>query len=58
MYSKRHEIEAIIEDLIENTILDAFAGTFSSSVECEEALSILIEHLEEIDPKVLKSLFD
>lgn len=58
MYSKRHEIEAIVEDLVENTIMDAFAGSFSSTKECEEALTILIEKLEEIDIKVLKSLFD
>jgi hypothetical protein len=34
MYSKQHEIEAIVEDLIENTIMELFADSFSSKKEC------------------------
>jgi HJR/Mrr/RecB family endonuclease len=58
MYSKQNEIEAIVEDLIENTILELFADTLSSKKECEVALELLIEKLEELDPKVFKAYFD
>ena len=58
MYSKQNEIEAIVEDLIENTILELFADSLSSKKECEVALEVLIENLEELDPKVFKSFFD
>ena len=58
MYSKQHEIEAIIEDLIENTILELFASSFSSKKECEIALELLISNLEEIDTKGFRAFFD
>jgi hypothetical protein len=58
MYSKQNEIEAIIEDLIENTIMELFADSFSSKKECEVALELLISKLEEFDPKVFKTFFD
>ncbi len=58
MYSKQNEIEAIVEDLIENTILELFADSFSSKKECEVALEILITKLEEIDTKTFKDYFD
>ena len=58
MYSKQNEIEAIVEDLIENTIMELFADSFSSKKECEAALEILISKLEEFDPKVFKTFFD
>lgn len=58
MYSKQNEIEAIVEDLIENTIIELFADSLSSKKECEVALELLIEKLEDLDPKVFKSLFD
>ena len=58
MYSKQNEIEAIVEDLIENTILELFADSFSSKKECEVALEILITKLEEIDTKTFKNYFD
>jgi hypothetical protein len=58
MYSKQNEIEAIVEDLIENTILELFADSLSSRKECEVALELLIEKLEELDPKVFKAYFD
>lgn len=58
MYSKQNEIEAIVEDLIENTIIELFADSFSSKKECEVALEILISKLEEFDTKVFKSFFD
>ena len=58
MYSKQNEIEAIVEDLIENTILELFADSLSSKKECEVALEILIDKLEELDPKVFKNMFE
>lgn len=58
MYSKQNEIEAIVEDLIENTILELFADSFSCKKECEVALEILITKLEEIDTKTFKNYFD
>ncbi len=58
MYSKHNEIEAIVEDLIDNNIMELFADTFSSKKECEIALEMLISKLEEIDTKVFKSYFE
>lgn len=57
-YSKQHEIEAIVEDLIENTIVEVFSSSFSSKKECEIALDILKEKLDEFDSDVFESLFD
>jgi hypothetical protein len=58
MYSKQNEIEAIVEDLIENTIMELFADSFSSKKECELAMEVLISKLEEVDPRVFKTFFD
>lgn len=58
MYSKQHEIEAVIEDLIENTIVNVFGDSFSSVKECEVAFEILQTKLEEFDVSVFKNLFD
>lgn len=58
MYSKQNEIEAIVEDLIENTIMELFADSFSSKKECELAMEVLISKLEEFDPRVFKTFFD
>jgi hypothetical protein len=58
MYSKQNEIEAIVEDLIENTIMELFADSFSSKKECELALEMLIFKLEEVDLKIFKTFFD
>lgn len=58
MYSKQNEIEAIVEDLIENTVLELFADSFSSKKDCEMALEVLITKLEEVDPKIFKNYFD
>ena len=58
MYSKQNEIEAIIEDLIENTVMDLFADNFSSKKECEIALEMLISKLEDFDTNSFKAFFD
>jgi hypothetical protein len=57
MSSKQHEIEAIVEDLIENTIFDLFADSFSTVKECEVALEILKHKLEEVEPSTFKEFF-
>jgi hypothetical protein len=58
MYSKHNEVEAIIEDLIENVIFELFSDNFSTKKECELALEMLIAKLEETDTRVFKSFFD
>lgn len=58
MYSKQHEIEAIVEDLIENAIVDLFSQSLSTKRECKVALEVLIEKLENFDETVFDSLFD
>lgn len=58
MYSKQNEIEAIIEDLIENTITDLLVDSFSSKKECEIALEVLISKLEDFDTDNFKEFFD
>ena len=58
MYSKQNEIEAIIEDLIENTITDLLVDSFSTKKECEIALEVLISKLEDFDTDNFKEFFD
>ena len=58
MYSKQNEIEAIVEDLIENTIFELFADSFSTKKECEIALEMLISKLEDFDTKSFNNFFD
>ena len=58
MYTKRHEIESIVEDLVENNILEVFSDSFSTTTECEVALELLIESLEKLDIDVFKALLD
>ena len=58
MYSKHHEIEAIIEDLIENTIVDLLSHSFSTKKECIIALETLKLKLEDFDETIFNSLFE
>lgn len=58
MYSKHHEIEAIVEDLIENTIVDLLSHSFGTKQECIVALDLLKQKLEEFDEDVFDSLFE
>ena len=58
MYSKQHEIEGLMEDLIENVILEAFGDYFSNRRECEIAFDVLKEKLEDFDTADFKNLFD
>lgn len=57
MNSKKFEIEALVEDLIEGLIIEELVGSLNSAKECEVALEILIQKLEEFDPKEFKSYF-
>jgi hypothetical protein len=57
MSTKQLEIEAIIEDLVDNTIIDLFADSFSNTKECEYALEVLKQRLEELDIDSFKELF-
>lgn len=58
MYSKYNEIESVVEDLIENTIVDYFEGCFSTKKECKLALKLLIEKLDDLDETIFDELFD
>jgi hypothetical protein len=58
MYSKHNEIEALVEDLLENTILELLSDSLSSKKECEIALEMLIEKIESVDSKIFKDYFD
>jgi hypothetical protein len=58
MYSKQHELEGLMEDLIENVIMEAFGDYFSNRRECEVALEILKNKLDEFDTSAFKDLFD
>jgi hypothetical protein len=57
MVTKQHEIEALMEDLIENTILEAFQDYFTNKRECELALEILKVKLEELESDIFEELF-
>lgn len=57
MSSKQNEIEAIVEDLIDNTILELFADSFSNTKECEFAFEVLKQKLEEFDSSRFKEYF-
>ena len=58
MNSKQNEIEEIVDDLIENTIIEALAGAFSSVRECSVAMEVLKEKLEEVEDSTFKGLFE
>jgi hypothetical protein len=58
MYSKQNEIEELIEDLMDNVIIEAFTASFTTPRECEVALEILKEKLEEYDIRLFKDLFE
>lgn len=58
MYNQHHEIEAIVEDLIENTILECFANSFKTKKECLIGLEILLNKLEELDTDKFDEILD
>jgi hypothetical protein len=58
MFTKHNEIEAIVEDLIETVIVELLGDSLSSKKECEFALNMLIDKLEELDTTVFREFFD
>lgn len=58
MYSKYNELESLVEDMIENTVLLAFEDYFSSKKECCIALEMLREKLSELECDVFDNYYD
>lgn len=58
MHSKYNEIEAIVEDLVEHTIVSFLQDTLSTKKECLVALEMLREQLEDFDCSVFDDFFD
>lgn len=52
------EIEALMEDLIESTILDIFQSELDNKKEGRVALEILKQKLEDIELDTIDELFD
>jgi ribosome maturation factor RimP len=49
MSSKRNEIEAIIEDVVENIIFEVFDNNFTTISEVEFALEVLKDRIQNLD---------
>jgi ribosome maturation factor RimP len=49
MSSKRNEIEAIIEDVVENIIFEVFDNNFTTIPEVEFALEVLKDRIQNLD---------
>jgi len=58
MHSKYNEIESLVEDMVEHTVLLAFEDCFSSRKECCIALELLIQKLTELECDVFDNYFD
>lgn len=58
MHSKYNEIQSLIEDLTENTIIEFFGESFSNKKECCVALDVLIDQLSNIECDVFAKYFD
>lgn len=58
MTIRQGEIEALVEDLIETTILDIFQAELNNRQEGKVALEILKQQLEELDITAIDELFD
>ena len=58
MIIRQGEIEALVEDLIESTILDIFQSELENKREARMALEILKQKLEELELDVLNELFE
>jgi hypothetical protein len=58
MSAKKHEIEAIIENIVESIIFEAFDNNFSSETEVEYALSVLKNKIENLDLEDFDHLLD
>jgi ribosome maturation factor RimP len=49
MSSKRNEIEAIIEDVVENIIFEVFDNNFTTIDEIDFALEVLKDRIQNLD---------
>jgi hypothetical protein len=58
MSSKRHEIEAIIEEVIESIILDTFESNFTNLSEIEYALTVLKDRVQSLEVEDFEHLLD
>jgi hypothetical protein len=58
MIVKQHEIEALVEDLIEDTIIEFFETNFYTKKQADYAFELLKQKLEEFDSDVFDDLFD
>lgn len=55
--SQHHEIEGVVENLIEDIIIKELAGSLETPRDCRYAIELLKEKLEELDDKVFDDSF-
>lgn len=58
MSSKRHEIEVLIEEVIETIILDTFESNFTETSEIEFALAVLKDRVQNLEIEDFEHLLD
>jgi hypothetical protein len=58
MSSRKHEIEAIIEEVIESIILDTFESNFTNTNEIEFALSVLKDRVQNLEVEDFEHLLE
>lgn len=58
MNLKLIEIEAIVEDLIDNIILEALCDSFETKEESAAALEMLKEKLDDVEPSVFDEIYE
>ena len=58
MITKQHEIDSLVEELIENAIFDFFETNFYTKKTALYALEVLKQKLEEMDSDAFEELFD
>ena len=58
MSSKKHEIEAIIEEVIETIILDTFESNFTETDEVEFALAVLKDRVQNLEIEDFEHLLE
>jgi hypothetical protein len=58
MITQQHEIDSLVEELIENEIFDFFQTNFYTRKTAAYAFEVLKQKLEEMDSEVFEELFD
>ena len=58
MKMHQHEIEALVEDLVEDTIMEFFETNFYTKKQADYAFEVLKQKLEEFDIDGFNDLFD